>query len=224
MAGFGENLRRIREQKGMTQEQLALKISVTRQAISRWELGRTEPDIATCIRLLDVLEVPAEELMLGTKTFAYKRFQKQYLIGCICSATLAALLFLLQLTIAPCWKAQVNSTYEGAFAYFWIFELLVPMLCPVLLGLFAGTFTRLFYRIELHKRQRRIVLLCVVMLLMPAMLVILDDLLAGCISEWRAIIFHWLYIVTSKIPRMHAVLFCLFPFISGIFVSFIVDK
>ena len=39
MAEFGENLKRIREEKGMTQQTLADYLYVTRQAVSRWEGG-----------------------------------------------------------------------------------------------------------------------------------------------------------------------------------------
>lgn len=224
MGTFAENLKRIREQSGLTQEQVAQKISVTRQAVSRWEQGRTEPDIETCISLAQVLSVSVEELMLGKEPSAYRHFQKKFLIGCICSMTLCVLLFLLLLTIAPYWKTQVNTTYKGAFAYFWIFELLVPMLQPALLGLFTGAFIRLFYPIEPGEQWRRMLLLCGVLLLLPAIVVLFDDLLANCISNWKAFIFHWLYVVTSKIPTMHSVLFRLFPFIAGVLVSFSVDE
>lgn len=40
MAEFGENIKRIREEKGLTQQTLADNLYVTRQAVSRWEGGR----------------------------------------------------------------------------------------------------------------------------------------------------------------------------------------
>lgn len=39
MVEFGEQLRRVREEKGMTQQSLAEQLYVTRQAVSRWECG-----------------------------------------------------------------------------------------------------------------------------------------------------------------------------------------
>ena len=39
MVEFGEQLRRAREEKGMTQQSLAEQLYVTRQAVSRWECG-----------------------------------------------------------------------------------------------------------------------------------------------------------------------------------------
>ena len=44
MAEFGENVRRLREAKGLTQQSLADQLYVTRQAVSRWENGETVPN------------------------------------------------------------------------------------------------------------------------------------------------------------------------------------
>ena len=40
-------LRNLREKRGLTQEQLAEKVMVTRQAVSRWETGETQPNTET---------------------------------------------------------------------------------------------------------------------------------------------------------------------------------
>ncbi len=49
----------------MTQEQLAERLNVTRQTLSSWETGRTQPDIDTLHSLSLVLEVSVEELIYG---------------------------------------------------------------------------------------------------------------------------------------------------------------
>lgn len=61
----GENIKRLRGQRGMTQDELAERLNVTRQAVSNWERGRTEPDIGTLETLARELEVPMEELIYG---------------------------------------------------------------------------------------------------------------------------------------------------------------
>lgn len=63
MAEFGENLKRVREEKGMTQQTLADQLFVTRQAISRWEGGSRYPDLMTAKKLAQVLEVSLDELV-----------------------------------------------------------------------------------------------------------------------------------------------------------------
>lgn len=47
MVEFGEQLRRAREEKGMTQQSLAEQLYVTRQAVSRWECGYSVYDTAS---------------------------------------------------------------------------------------------------------------------------------------------------------------------------------
>lgn len=51
----------------LTQEELAEKLSVTRQAISNYETGKTQPDIETLIKIASILEVSVEELIYGYK-------------------------------------------------------------------------------------------------------------------------------------------------------------
>ena len=63
MAEFGENLKRIREEKGLTQQTLADNLYVTRQAISRWEGGSRYPDLMTAKKMAQFLGVTLDELL-----------------------------------------------------------------------------------------------------------------------------------------------------------------
>ena len=63
MAEFGENLKRIREEKGLTQQTLADYLFVTRQAVSRWEGGSRYPDLMTAKKMSQFLEVSLDELL-----------------------------------------------------------------------------------------------------------------------------------------------------------------
>lgn len=63
----GKNIKQLREKKGITQESLAEQLSVTRQAVSNWENGKTQPDIETLNKIASVLEVSVEELIYGFK-------------------------------------------------------------------------------------------------------------------------------------------------------------
>lgn len=64
----GKNIKKARKEKELSQEQLAERLNVTRQAVSNWECGKTEPDIETLQRLSEVLEVSVEELIYGETT------------------------------------------------------------------------------------------------------------------------------------------------------------
>ena len=58
-----DNLRKARITKAMSQEQLAVQLSVVRQTVSKWEKGTSIPDAETLVRLSEVLEVPVHELL-----------------------------------------------------------------------------------------------------------------------------------------------------------------
>ena len=61
------SIKKLREEKGMTQEELAEKLNVTRQAVSNWETGRTQPDIETLTRLAEVFDVSVERIIYGSE-------------------------------------------------------------------------------------------------------------------------------------------------------------
>ena len=62
---FSENLKKIRKEKGLSQEALSEKLNIVRQTISKWEKGLSIPDGDMLIKLSQVLEIPVETL-LGT--------------------------------------------------------------------------------------------------------------------------------------------------------------
>lgn len=63
---FNENLRELRKSKGFTQEELATKINVVRQTVSKWEKGLSVPDADSLQKIADVLDVEVSQL-LGAK-------------------------------------------------------------------------------------------------------------------------------------------------------------
>ncbi len=61
-----ENLKNLRKQKGYSQEELASRLGVVRQTISKWEKGQSVPDSEMLMKLADVFEVTVSQL-LGSK-------------------------------------------------------------------------------------------------------------------------------------------------------------
>ena len=62
---IGNNIKYFRKESGMTQDELAEELNVTRQALSNWERGKTEPDIETLTKIAEILDVSVEELIYG---------------------------------------------------------------------------------------------------------------------------------------------------------------
>ena len=63
---LNENIKTIRKNKGYTQEELATRLHVTRQTISKWEKGYSVPDASILTDMAEVLEVSVTDL-LGTE-------------------------------------------------------------------------------------------------------------------------------------------------------------
>lgn len=63
---LGDNIKALRKQKGLTQEELAIKLNVVRQTVSKWEKGLSVPDADLLQKIADVLETDVTQL-LGTK-------------------------------------------------------------------------------------------------------------------------------------------------------------
>ena len=59
---FSEKLTNLRKQKGLSQEELGEKLNVTRQTISKWELGQTTPDMAKLTEIANLFEVSVNDL------------------------------------------------------------------------------------------------------------------------------------------------------------------
>lgn len=60
---FEEKIVELRKQKGLSQEELAEQLGVSRQAVSRWELGQTLPDIPNLVQLCELFGVSADYLV-----------------------------------------------------------------------------------------------------------------------------------------------------------------
>ena len=62
---FGSQIKDLRKTHNLTQEEFALKLNVTRQAISNWENNRNLPDIQILIEISNVFSISLDQLILG---------------------------------------------------------------------------------------------------------------------------------------------------------------
>ena len=60
---LNENIKRLRKAKGLSQEELAIKLNVVRQTVSKWENGLSVPDSSMLILLADELDVSVSALL-----------------------------------------------------------------------------------------------------------------------------------------------------------------
>lgn len=60
---LNEKIKSLRKQRGFTQEELAIRLNVVRQTISKWEKGLSVPDAELLIKIADLFEISTSELL-----------------------------------------------------------------------------------------------------------------------------------------------------------------
>lgn len=83
MQEMAQKIRELRKAQKLTQEELALRLGVSAQAISKWETAQSAPDIGLLIPLCQALGIGVDELLGGSKKKELEqKFQRSVMIGC----------------------------------------------------------------------------------------------------------------------------------------------
>ncbi len=61
---FNNKLYQLRKQKGLSQEELANRLNVSRQTVSKWEVGDSTPELEKLVAMSDLFEISLDELVL----------------------------------------------------------------------------------------------------------------------------------------------------------------
>lgn len=129
MAEVGKNIKKIRKEQNLTQDDLAERLHCTRQTISNYENGKSEPNIALLVEIANVLGVEVNDLIYGPKKKENRRSQKIRSVAALAAA--CALLMAIE-TLTPFAKQYGWKTFETAPLY-----LLRYVLRPLVLALFG---------------------------------------------------------------------------------------
>lgn len=142
---FSARLKRLREQNGYTQEKLGETMGVTRQTISSWERGRTEPDIAALKMLAKLYNVTLDDLLAG--------YQNGRRVRAVTPASLTLylaglVLVLLGIAALAAGKLEIGTLFGAAFPALFMNSLVfITFSCMIK----SGNFTALAgYDPDLH--------------------------------------------------------------------------
>lgn len=197
MTKISKNIKKIRTAKNLTQDALSEKLFVTRQTVSGWENGRTQPDIEMLCKLSEVFEVPVEDLIYGEKRFATDeekdRNTKRSLV--IIFSVLASLLTAVGLILI--------------FVTYWEnFPLPLKTVCgfvPMLAGQAAAIFTFIKHRESIAWRECAAVLWCAGMV---ATVALIDSIymmptdFSDCLLIDTLLVLPVIYILDSVTPLL----------------------
>lgn len=162
---LNENIKAIRKSKGLSQEELAIKLNVVRQTISKWEQGLSVPDADMLISISEVFETPvstllgetivetkaddlkaiSEKLEIINLQLAKKKNTRQNMIQWVL-ITLCVVIVIISVFLIVSNSSYLGWNYNdpetavlgvGFHVFEWVFVRVAPM---VLLGAIAGIF------------------------------------------------------------------------------------
>lgn len=110
MQNIGDIIRKHRKLKNYTQEELGNKLFVSKQAISKWENGRSFPDLETTQKLIEILEIDSSEIIGGTVQ-EVKKNQKRLTILMI-AFSIVTVLVLIMIGVQHYEKVLINFGYQ----------------------------------------------------------------------------------------------------------------
>lgn len=79
---LNDNIKKFRKSKKLTQEQVAEKLNVSRQTVSKWESGETIPDIYNCCELAKLYEITIDDL-INEQKFSNINPKGKYIFGLV---------------------------------------------------------------------------------------------------------------------------------------------
>lgn len=195
---IGRNCRRLRQRAGLTQEELAERLHVTRQAVSAWETEKNHLDAETLVVLAEALGADVQELLYGPGVVQapFARYQRRYLLCAALSAVVVIAWLVMEVTLKPYLIRQAARTfipYPG-MAYF----LTVPPLGVLGLGCLIPSLASLWVDIRVRSTPVRRVLLALALLILcyylliylPWYLGLWPDFLYG-LEPVQFLMWHW---------------------------------
>lgn len=115
MANVGKQIRLLRKQKNMTQDELAELLYVSRQTVSNYENGKSNPDIDMLVKIAEVLETDVNLLIFGPSVSLSKRQEGGKLFCAVLALLVLGIMYMRLLAQAEEWRRNAFD-YGPAFA------------------------------------------------------------------------------------------------------------
>lgn len=191
----GRNLKRLRQRSGLTQDDLAERLHVTRQAVSAWETGKNQPDVETLTAMADALRADVRELIYGPGAVeeGYARFQRRYVACTVLCAVVVLAWLVMEVTLEPYFYRLRMETFTVLPGL--VYLLVVPPLGVLAAGCLIPAFASLWVDIRVRSVRARRVLLVLGLLALLYYIVWVaaySGLLPRVLNQWRP---WWLWVM-----------------------------
>ncbi len=159
---FGEKLQALRKSRGLTQEELAENLFVTRAAVSKWESGRGYPSIDSIKDIAVFFSVTVDELLSSEKILSLAKNEKKSAIRKICNRLFGAVdLLTVLLIVLPLYPNRVGEYVYSVSLYNFTeassFSITVYW-CLFLLLVILGVLKLVLTRLNIYKWEKALML------------------------------------------------------------------
>lgn len=118
---IAKRVRKLRLSKGMTQDDLAEKCHVTRQAVSNWEMGKTSISVEYLMVLAELFDVPIDEIIYGKKQNEAQQIRRKYIVTSIVCGVVLLVGLVLDITLRPILIQIINKINDGIFYFLYVY-------------------------------------------------------------------------------------------------------
>lgn len=191
----GRNLKRLRQRAGLTQDALAERLHVTRQAVSAWETGKNQPDVETLAALAEALGADVRELIYGPGAAGegYARFRRRYVVCTVLCAAVVIAWLVLEVTLKPYLYRLRMETFTILPGL--VYLLVVPPLGCLAAGCLIPAFASLWADLRVRSVRARRILLVLGLLALIYYVVwaaAYSGMLPQVLNQWRP---WWLWVM-----------------------------
>lgn len=219
MNNFPKNLKVLRTKAGLTQDVLAEKLHVTRQTVSSWERGRSEPDLDTLVALASAMEVRAEDLIYGPKRPTPPAAKVSRIGWAAVSFVIALTELILEFTLFPHLDfLRVTEYTHTLFQY----RLALPQVGSLACGVLFISILALWRSFPVSGKWRWILRLSGGLLVLPGLLITLECLLA--IFSPNSFYRLSRYVVIYGYDTLRPCFLWIMPFLGGVLIRLGFEK
>lgn len=137
--GISNRIQVLRKNMKMSQEELANEMNVSRQAVSKWETGQSNPDTNNIIAMAKIFDVSTDYIIMGTKDYRKEPNSKNIfipsfiliVIGVVLSCCLPLIATLYQGYMLAKWKECLTNANEYIFRFPLLGLTLIAAICLI---------------------------------------------------------------------------------------------
>lgn len=216
MSNVGNIIKEERLRKGYTQDQLAEELHVTRQAVSSWETGRSEPDLETLKLLSDMLELDTAVLLGELNADSRMQMKEKYKKIALISGMIFAVGITANIWVEPSLKLLMQHEYKAV--PYWLYSFGAVTFYLISLGICIGSIISLYKDLTVKSSRRWLFIIAGIVLVIPVFVTAFQFFFWGVVLGSGQIPLAFPFVITNSMNAAVKFLTIGAPIIAGLFL------